>query len=218
MSVEWYNGTKHTLPRNYHFHSFGAGGVNGHVTLQEYNWNQVSILRVPHFIKNCSAEQLHSSRTDERCPTVWTGRRSFTLPVRTLGKIMHQLGHSRIDVLKVDVEGSEYAFLEEALDSGAIAAVQQLALEWHHYAFDQRYGGGSAPSINALSTVLAAYGLHVWFVQHPQGWTGSETTDLLFEKAHMHDVRYNLASFCRTTVCTIRPLTQKRSPAPLMRW
>ena len=58
-----------------------------------------------------------------------------------------------MDVLKLDVEGSEFLFLEEALDASALRGVDQLTLEWHHYGDDLRYGAGSSPSINALSTV-----------------------------------------------------------------
>jgi hypothetical protein len=30
-----------TLPKNYHFHKVGAGGVDGSVSLHEYDWDQV---------------------------------------------------------------------------------------------------------------------------------------------------------------------------------
>ena len=114
--------------------------------------------------------------------------------VHTLGSIMRKLGHTHIDILKVDVEGSEYAFLENAIDTGAIGAVEQLALEWHHFAFDQRYGAGSAPSVNALVTMLGAMGLECWFVHSLDGWDAAES---IYTYVHMHHVNYNLASFKR---------------------
>lgn len=122
--------------------------------------------------------------------------RDAALPsqVHTLSSIMSKLGHAHIDVLKVDVEGSEYAFLENAIDTGAIGAVEQLALEWHHFAFDQRYGVGSAPNVNALVTMLSAMGLHCWFVHSEDGW---DAPDSIFTFVHMHNVNYNLASFKR---------------------
>ena len=72
--------------------------------------------------------------------------------------------------------------------------MEQLALEWHHYPFDPLYGAASSPPINALVSVMAAQGLHCWFVHHPEGWPGPEA---VYHFAHMHDVRYNLASFRR---------------------
>ena len=80
---------------------------------------------------------------------------------------MKELGHEgrTIDVLKVDVEGSEYAFLENLLDSsnGCPAFISQITLEWHHFSWDMRYGEGSNPSMNAISTLLHTCGLKlIW--------------------------------------------------------
>ena len=196
VSVEWYRqaAARHEIPANYHFHKYGAGGVDGHVELQEYNWGQVSILRLPQLMKNCSGVPPDERLFTAECKTRYVPRKSFRLNVHTLGSIMRKLEHTRVDVLKVDVEGSEYAFLQDAVDTGALHAVEQLALEWHHYPFDPLYGAASSPPINALVSVLAAQGLHCWFVHHPEGWPGPEA---VYHFAHMHDVRYNLASFRR---------------------
>jgi FkbM family methyltransferase len=43
---------------------------------------------------------------------------------------MRQLGHTRIDVLKMDVEGAEYAILQDMV--GANIRVGQLLIEFHH--------------------------------------------------------------------------------------
>lgn len=91
----------------------------------------------------------------------------FKLPVKTLPTIIRQLGHQgrTIDILKVDVEGSEYAFLENLLDSsgGCPSFINQVTLEWHHFSWDARYGEGSAPSINAIATLLHTCGLqNIW--------------------------------------------------------
>jgi len=43
---------------------------------------------------------------------------------------MNELGHSHIDILKMDIEGSEYAALEDMLISGIFPA--QLLVEFHH--------------------------------------------------------------------------------------
>lgn len=47
-----------------------------------------------------------------------------------LAQIMHQLGHAHVDVLKLDVEGSEYTVIPDILASGL--DVRQILVEFHH--------------------------------------------------------------------------------------
>jgi FkbM family methyltransferase len=53
--------------------------------------------------------------------------------VRTLHSHMQQIGTSDLDVLKIDVEGHEWAALRSALDSGALLNVTQLLVEVHFW-------------------------------------------------------------------------------------
>lgn len=52
------------------------------------------------------------------------------LPVERLATIMARLGHDRLDVLKLDVEGSEYEVLDDVLASALRPT--QLLVEFHH--------------------------------------------------------------------------------------
>lgn len=52
------------------------------------------------------------------------------VPVRRLSTLLAELGHPRIDLLKIDIEGAEYAVLRDLLASGV--AVGQLLVELHH--------------------------------------------------------------------------------------
>jgi FkbM family methyltransferase len=52
------------------------------------------------------------------------------LPVKRLGTVMKELGHERLDVLKIDIEGAEYAVLDDLLASGLLP--KQLLVEFHH--------------------------------------------------------------------------------------
>jgi hypothetical protein len=61
-------------------------------------------------------------------------------------------------VLKLDVEGSEYHFLEEVFDTMGCPPVNVIAAEFHHHTIDPRYGGGSAPVIGNIATMLEACG------------------------------------------------------------
>lgn len=51
-------------------------------------------------------------------------------PVRRLATLARDLGHRRVDVLKLDIEGGEYEVLPDVLASGL--CVQQLLIEFHH--------------------------------------------------------------------------------------
>ena len=53
------------------------------------------------------------------------------VPVRRIRSIMDELGHDRIDVLKLDIEGAEYAVIPELLDSGVLP--RQVLIEVHHH-------------------------------------------------------------------------------------
>src|SRR6266545_3033028 len=68
--------------------------------------------------------------------TVWSnqyptaGRGAATVATRRLGSLMAELGHDRIDLLKMDIEGSEYPVIDDMLRSGL--DVRQLLVEFHH--------------------------------------------------------------------------------------
>ena len=148
--------------RNYHMHGYGAGGEDGNVYLSKYNWQQVSIMRADPYrwcVNNTHAGCGAGTRppgdagdglgthSDVR-PWTWTPLRAqqrLRLPVKTLPTMMQELGHHRITILKVDIEGSEYLFLQQMLDSGICRRVDQLVLEWHHFSWDGRYGAGASP-------------------------------------------------------------------------
>ena len=51
-------------------------------------------------------------------------------PVQRLATILRSLGHDRLDLLKVDIEGGEYEALRDMLASGV--PVRQLLVEFHH--------------------------------------------------------------------------------------
>jgi FkbM family methyltransferase len=52
------------------------------------------------------------------------------IPVRRLRTLATELGHARIDLLKMDIEGSEYDALADLLHSGP--PVGQILVEFHH--------------------------------------------------------------------------------------
>lgn len=57
---------------------------------------------------------------------------SFDAVCKSLESVMEGLGHERVDVLKMDIEGSEYGVIEALCAGGAISRVGQLLVEFHH--------------------------------------------------------------------------------------
>jgi len=53
-----------------------------------------------------------------------------SLPVKRISTLMKELGHSTIDVLKMDIEGAEYPVLDDLFESNIMPA--QLLIEFHH--------------------------------------------------------------------------------------
>lgn len=54
----------------------------------------------------------------------------FTFPVKKLSTVMKKLGHSSLDVLKMDIEGSEYAVLTDIINENI--DINQITLEFHN--------------------------------------------------------------------------------------
>lgn len=52
------------------------------------------------------------------------------LPVRNLGNVMRELGQERLDLLKMDIEGSEYGVITDLV--ARRIPVRQLLVEFHH--------------------------------------------------------------------------------------
>jgi FkbM family methyltransferase len=55
---------------------------------------------------------------------------SLELPCADLASLMAERGHSHIDLLKLDIEGSEYAVLDDLL--ARRIPVRQICVEYHH--------------------------------------------------------------------------------------
>lgn len=73
------------------------------------------------------------------------------LPVRELAGIMRELGHERIDILKMDIEGSEYEVIEDLVSRGL--PVRQLLVEYHH-----RFANIGAAKTEASIALLERHG------------------------------------------------------------
>jgi FkbM family methyltransferase len=124
------------LPRQFHFHETGIGGHDGEETfyLPRENWVSHSVIQAHQY-----------------------GRASLRLPVIRLSTAMRLQGHSRIDVLKMDIEGAEYAVIEEIVREEI--PVAQLLVEFHH----RLSSVGTNETREALAQ-LESYGMRISYV------------------------------------------------------
>ncbi len=122
------------LPANFVFHPWAAAGEDGSLRLYR---------RV--------------NRRGRKSAVMWTADGDagddadfIDVPAYTIRTMMQKLGHERIDVLKMDVEGAEYAILDGLADVNALPT--QLLVEYHH-----RFPGigkeRTAASIESLRTL-----------------------------------------------------------------
>ena len=180
---------------NYRLFYYGGGAHDETIELREYDWGQVSIYQYPASVINASNCHPDDGPYKGKCRFSKFGRQKIhPLPVRSIPSLMQEFGHERIDVLKLDVEGSEYRMLETLITSGACRTIDQLTLEWHHFGWDLRYGHGSDPHLNVLHRLLLEEcGLHQFALHSPTGWPSNEK---MFADMEL-PLYYNLASFRR---------------------
>lgn len=106
--LAWVNSQQ--LPSSFHFHACGVADYDGKATF--------------HFPKesshvSCSMVEVHGSENDP-----------VACEVRTVRSLMRELGHSRVDVLKLDIEGAEYGVIRDLIENGPLP--KYLLVEFHH--------------------------------------------------------------------------------------
>jgi FkbM family methyltransferase len=107
-AVQWIR--QQRVPPQFHFVELGIGAAVGEMSF-------------------------HSPKTESHVSYTISDRRRTTMKsvvaqVADLRTIMQRLNHSRIDVLKMDVEGAEYAVIDNLPEQGSLP--QQLMIEFHH--------------------------------------------------------------------------------------
>lgn len=67
-------------------------------------------------------------------PRSLCGGEPLEVPVQRLATIARRLGHERIDLLKMDIEGAEYEVIEDIAPADlARLSVRQILIEYHHH-------------------------------------------------------------------------------------
>ena len=124
-SVRW---IRHQVtPPEFHFFEFGIGAKPGEM-----------LFHPPKIDTHVSYTASVCERSDEE---------PVKAQVFDLSSIMQRLNHTRIDILKMDVEGAEYAVIESLAQQGILP--EQLMVEFHHGI----YGYTAKDTKKALNTL-----------------------------------------------------------------
>lgn len=110
-SIAWIG--KQDLPEGFHFHPYGLAAIDGEISFSEPIEPGV--------------HSLFATNADEK--TV-EGLKQHILPVFRLPSIVKKLGHSEIDILKMDIEGAEYDVVDDIINMQI--PVNQVLIEFHH--------------------------------------------------------------------------------------
>jgi len=101
------------LPGEFHFHPYGLAGRDGEISFAE------------------PAEPgIHSLFAMNSEGGTAEGLKQHVLPVQRLATILKTLGHSKIDILKMDIEGAEYEVIDDII--ALPEPVPQVLIEFHH--------------------------------------------------------------------------------------
>ena len=101
-------------PPEFHFCAAAAAGSDGELTLY------------PRVRSNGSLSTTMFTITEE--PR--NAHLGQTVPALTVSSMAEGLGHSQIDLLKMDIEGAEYEVLDDLIANGPLP--RQLLVEFHH--------------------------------------------------------------------------------------
>jgi FkbM family methyltransferase len=115
-SIEWFKGLKPS--EKYSFFSYGISGKDGFVDFY-----------LPKNLK-------HVSGSIEIQKNIDIGNKVI-VEMKSLGNIVKELGHGHIDVLKMDIEGSEYDVIADILN--AKISITQILIEFHDRFFENGY-------------------------------------------------------------------------------
>lgn len=125
------------LPQQFHFHDVGIADFDGDAVFY--------LPPRPDYISHSLIRARQYSQDSIRVPMI------------RLGTAMRQLGHPRIDVLKMDIEGAEYGVIENIVQDRI--PVGQILVEFHHRLSSM----GTNKTKQALS-LLENYGMRIGHV------------------------------------------------------
>lgn len=137
-SIEWVKRQK--LPDRFVLHEYGIADYDGLARFyppENPQWVSHTLLDRP------------STATD-----------AIEVQVRSLKTIMSSLGHDRVDLIKMDIEGAEYAVVADMLQTQPVAGgAEQLLIEFHH-----RFAGKGTGNTRACIRALNKSGFYFFHI------------------------------------------------------
>jgi FkbM family methyltransferase len=134
-SIDWVRAQ--SFPAAFVFHPYGISDVDG-----------TALFYPPENPDHISHTALDRPSTRER---------AITVPMKRLSTIMAELGHGRVDLLKLDIEGSEFQVIAD-MEASTIRPAQ-LLVEFHH-----RFKGIGAQRLAEAITALQRMGYCIFAV------------------------------------------------------
>lgn len=106
-SIEWVN--RQNTPSEFIMHEYGVAGIDGQITLYS-----------PGNPEYVSLSIVDKDSTED----------SINIEVFRVPTIMKNLGHEKIDLMKINIEGGEYDIIDDIIESEI--EIKQLLVEFHH--------------------------------------------------------------------------------------
>lgn len=135
-SIEWVNKNRSTLPLEFNMQPYGLAAKDGEV---------------------CFSPPENPDHVSYKMTVGQSSASASLLPVKRLSTIMADLGHKKIDLLKMDIEGAEYEVIEDML--GGSVRPRQILVEFHH-----RFPNIGAEKTNSAVRALREAGYELFAV------------------------------------------------------
>jgi FkbM family methyltransferase len=114
--VQWYNDNRLKVPDSFIFHTHGIENYDAEADFQP--------ISTKHELRSSS----HSTYAKPETKVF-----SVRVPMKTLETAMSELGHDKVDILKMDIEGSEWSVIPDIIDRNL--EIYQILVEFHHLEF-----------------------------------------------------------------------------------
>lgn len=127
-SIEWVKEQKWS--NNFNFYEYGLSNIDGYVDFY-----------LPHNDQYVSSSEIVYDGVD----TI----NNISVPMKTFSTIISELGHTHIDVLKMDIEGSEFLVIDDILNSDI--SITQILIEFHGRFIEN----GVLKTKNAIGSIIS---------------------------------------------------------------
>lgn len=159
--------------RRFELNRQAASEQDGNLNLFEADWDQVSIFQA-------------TKETQDK-------QNKFTVPAKSYSTMIKDNGDTFIDVMKIDIEGSEFKFLKGMFDT-TCPDIEFILLEWHSK--DMNYELGSPSEVHEAEDRMKKCGFKKFSAYPFYSW--NPTTGRDNYQFSLGDMWYGHGGYCRT--------------------